>query len=123
MHCHNHINTNAVAICPACHKGICQHCIPQDSLVSCNVESCQKRAKMIDDIINNNINIIKKSNRSLILHRFTLIFLGIFFLIMGVLFWQSEELWYGIFFGGFGAVPFFYGIYSLIKKNFLIPES
>jgi hypothetical protein len=123
MHCYNHIDIDAIAICPACHKGICQNCLTQDNLVSCNTDSCKNKAKRIDEIINNNIAIVKKTNGSLILQRFSSIFIGLLFIVMGLVFLQKEESMFGLIFVGFGILPFFYGIYSIIKKNFLFPES
>ena len=51
MQCYNHPNTEAVAVCKHCHKGLCRNCsIEMSDGVVCSA-SCEEKVKVMNLLI------------------------------------------------------------------------
>ncbi len=115
MHCFNHRNQPAAAICAGCSKGICADCFaPGVEFSSCNKEVCLGFAKKSRQIINaynmeTGNQIIKKSHVSVSI-------VGLMLFLMGTLFYSIDSK-IAILFIVFGAVLFIYNVYSFITKK------
>lgn len=121
MNCYNHQDKTAVGICPACHKGICKECGSKSEIFSCNKNLCLEFAQKISNIVNINVSQVKKANKNLKKSYITDALGGLFFVVMGCLFY-SDDVAFGLTFMGFGFVFIAYAAYGIFSKHYRLDK-
>ena len=86
MKCFNHADRDAVGICKSCGKGICHECLVEiPDAIACKTESCERRARLCVQIVDNNFALISKSNQLVGRQGLFLLLFGVFFSGFGLL--------------------------------------
>ncbi len=103
MKCYQHRDADAIGICKACGKGLCEKCIVNaDFGITCS-EKCTKEVTQGHKLITNAVTLYSGQKKTSLLHPLFVISMGVLFLIFGI----QEELWaiipVGILFFSFGV--------------------
>uniref|UniRef100_A0A0Q9YS69 B box-type domain-containing protein n=2 Tax=Candidatus Berkiella aquae TaxID=295108 RepID=A0A0Q9YS69_9GAMM len=121
MNCYNHHDTQAIGLCPACHKGNCRECGSKNDMFSCDKHACIAYAKKINEIINYSDSQIKSTNKIIKKSYITGMLSGLFLIVAGCQFYP-DDFSLGLTFISFGVLFFGMPVYSLIAKGYRLDQ-
>ncbi len=117
MNCYKHSDRAAVGICKSCGKGLCRDCLTElPDALACR-EVCESRARLINQIIDNNARIISAARLQIRMSGITSVVLGGIFILLA---WWSQNQFESVLvvatFGSLGAVLVVHGLMRLNRK-------
>ena len=119
MKCFNHETKDSVVLCKACAKALCTDCFEDIGLgFACKNEKCIERAKLINQIMENNSKVLKVANKQMKTMGYSGTLTGIAFLIFAFVSYDSmSSSFIPYFLGMVGIVTFVSGLIRLRKKQ------
>jgi hypothetical protein len=116
MNCFGHRNSAAVAICRACGRGACANCAREtEHSVACS-EICESRVRLMDQIVNNNVRVMKVANSQNWMHGMYGLFAGCIFLAMSGFAYLSGQMMMVFMLAGIGLPLALLGLTRLFQN-------
>jgi len=117
MKCFNHQKESAIGICKSCGKGLCLKCAAElKNGLACK-DSCERRVKILNKMVDMNEKVISTSNKNLKISGYFGLISGLLFIFLGYYFLQKIEGFIGIIFIVLGLAYMLSSIIRLSRKS------
>lgn len=120
MKCFNHADHDAVGVCMSCGKGVCHDCLVEiPDGIACKDGNCERRARRNSQMLDNNAEVLSKSNQLVMRQAQFLLLLGTLFtcLGLGVLVFDPRAWMLYVMMLGFGFLGLVHGLVMRRRKN------